>query len=161
MIDYVSVGVQIWLRVPPEDVRELYHTWLLGLWAGELQREEPALPARHTDQDVRVRRVSQPLRAGGFDASGPVTVADIIARVGAGEYRVSAHGFDPRGWRWEVCVRLGGGAELDGDEAEEAEQIHARAGAKLSCALVIVPSASGTTSCLSKPKTAMAFGASR
>jgi hypothetical protein len=121
------------LRVPPEDVRELYHTWLVGLWSGELQRKEPALPARHTDQDV-IRRVTpvelaQLLAAlpskqatrvsiarmigefmisegtaadafveyrnlcelGGFDASGPLAVADIIARVGAGEYRVSAY----------------------------------------------------------------------
>ena len=39
--------------------------------------------------------------------SGPVTVADILARVGAGEYRVSAYGFEPRGLRWEVFVRLG------------------------------------------------------
>ena len=44
---------------------------------------------------------------GGFDVSGPVTVADIMARVGAGEYRVSAYGFEPRGLRWEVFVRLG------------------------------------------------------
>jgi hypothetical protein len=137
------------LRVPPEDVRELYHTWLVGLWSGELQRKEPALPARHTDQDV-IRRVTpvelaQLLAAlpskqatrvsiarmigefmisegtaadafveyrnlcelGGFDASGPLAVADIIARVGAGEYRVSAYGFEPRGLRWEVFVRLG------------------------------------------------------
>ncbi len=139
--------IVIALRIPPEDVRDLYHSWLVGLWAGELQRKEPALPARHSDQDV-VRRVTpvqlaQLLTAlpskqstrisiarmigefmisegadafveyrnlcelGGFDASGPVTVADIIARVGAGEYRVSAYGFDPRGLRWEVCVRLG------------------------------------------------------
>lgn len=142
--------IVIALRVPPEDVRELYHTWLVGLWAGELQRKEPALPARHTDQDV-IRRVTpvqlaQLLAAlpakqstrisiarmvgelvipedtekdagfveyrnlcelGGFDVSGPVTVADILARVGAGEYRVSAYGFEPRGLRWEVFVRLG------------------------------------------------------
>ena len=141
--------IVIALRVPPEDVRELYHTWLVGLWAGELQRKEPALPARHTDQDV-IRRVTpvqlaQLLAAlpskqstrisvarmigefmipeeasgngfveyrnlcelGGFDASGPISVADISARVGAGEYRLSAYGFDPRGLRWEVFVRLG------------------------------------------------------
>jgi DNA-binding transcriptional MerR regulator len=141
--------IVIALRVPPEDVRELYHTWLVGLWAGELQRKEPALPARHTDQDA-IRRVTpvqlaQLLAAlpskqstrisiarmigefmisdgtaadafveyrnlcelGGFDASGPISVADIVARVGAGEYRVSAYGFEPRGLRWEVFVRLG------------------------------------------------------
>ena len=134
---------------PPEDVRELYHTWLVGLWSGELERKEPALPARHTDQDA-IRRVTpvqfaQLLAAlpskqstrisiarmigefvipedtsangfveyrnlcelGGFDASGPISVADIIARVGAGEYRVTAYGFEPRGLRWEVFVRLG------------------------------------------------------
>jgi DNA-binding transcriptional MerR regulator len=141
--------IVIALRVPPEDVRELYHTWLVGLWAGELQRKEPALPARHTDQDVNRRvtavQLAQLLAAlptkestrisiarvvgefvipedanangfveyrnlcelGGFDVSGPVTVADILARVGAGEYRVSAYGFEPRGLRWEVFVRLG------------------------------------------------------
>jgi hypothetical protein len=142
--------IVIALRVPPEDVRELYHTWLVGLWAGELQRREPALPARHTDQDV-IRRITPVQLAellaalpakqatrisvarmigefvvpedtekdvgfveyrnlcelGGFDVSGPVTVADILARIGAGEYRVSAYGFEPRGLRWEVFVRLG------------------------------------------------------
>ncbi len=140
--------IVIALRVPPEDVRDLYHTWLVGLWAGELQHKEPALPARHTDQDV-IRRVTpvqlaQLLAAlpskqatrisiarmvgefvlpdedggnsfveyrnlcelGGFDVSGPIALADIMARVGAGEYRVSAYGFDPRGLRWEVFVRL-------------------------------------------------------
>ena len=141
--------IVIALRVPPEDVRELYHTWLVGLWAGELQRKEPALPARHTDQDA-IRRVTpvqfaqllaalpakQPTRIsiarmlgefvlsddadtnafveyrnlselGGFDVTGPIAIADILARVGAGEYRVSAYGFDPRGLRWEVFVRMG------------------------------------------------------
>ena len=44
---------------------------------------------------------------GGFDVTGPIAIADILARVGAGEYRVSAYGFDPRGLRWEVFVRLG------------------------------------------------------
>ena len=121
----------------------------VGLWAGELQRKEPALPARHTDQDA-IRRVTpvqfaQLLSAlppkqstrisiarvvdefavpddgegnsyveyrnlielGGFDASGPLTIADLVARVGEGEYRVSAYGFEPRGLRWVVFVRLG------------------------------------------------------
>lgn len=49
--------IVIALRVPPDEVRELYHSWLVGLWAGELQRPEPALPMRRTDQDV-VRRVT-------------------------------------------------------------------------------------------------------
>ncbi len=39
--------------------------------------------------------------------SGPIALADIMARAGAGEYRVSAFGFDPRGLRWEVFVRMG------------------------------------------------------
>jgi hypothetical protein len=38
----------------------------------------------------------------GFDVSGPIAVADMMARVGAGEYRVSAYGFEPTGLRWEV-----------------------------------------------------------
>jgi DNA-binding transcriptional MerR regulator len=140
--------IVIALRVQPEDVRELYHTWLVGLWGGELQRKEPALPARHTDQEA-IRRVTpvqlaQLLAAlpskqstrisiarlvgefvvpenasgnafveyrnlselGGFDVSGPISIADVMARVGPGEYRVSAFGFDPRGLRWEVFVRL-------------------------------------------------------
>jgi hypothetical protein len=58
--------IVIALRVPPEDVRELYHTWLVGIWAGELQRNEPALPARHTDQDA-IRRVT------------PVQLAQLLA----------------------------------------------------------------------------------
>jgi hypothetical protein len=140
--------IVIALRVPPEDVRDLYHTWLVGLWAGELQRKVPALPARNTDQEairlVTPVQLAQLLAAlpakqatrisiarvvgefvipedtdvtafveyrnlcelGGFDVSGPISVADVIARVGAGEYRVSAYGFEPRGLRWEVFVRL-------------------------------------------------------
>jgi DNA-binding transcriptional MerR regulator len=141
--------IVIALRVPPEDVRDLYHSWLVGLWAGELQRKEPALPARHTDREasrlVTSVQLAQLLAAlparqstrisiarvvgefmipddtdangfveyrnlnelGGFDVSGPLALADILARVGAGEYRVSAYGFEPRGLRWEVFVRLG------------------------------------------------------
>jgi len=49
--------IVIALRVPPDEVRELYHSWLVGLWAGELQRPEPALPMRRTEQDV-ARRVT-------------------------------------------------------------------------------------------------------
>ncbi|MBX3155529.1 MAG: helix-turn-helix domain-containing protein [Deltaproteobacteria bacterium] len=143
--------IVIALRVPPEDVRDLYHTWLVGLWAGELRRQEPALPARHNDQDaireVTPTQLAQLLAAlpakqstrislarvvgeivipestdkdanfveyrnlselGGFAVSGPITVADVMARVGDGEYRVSAYGFDPPGLRWEVFVHLGG-----------------------------------------------------
>lgn len=62
--------IVIALRVPPEDVRELYHTWLVGLWAGELQHKEPALPARHTDQDA-IRRVT------------PVQLAQLLAALPA------------------------------------------------------------------------------
>lgn len=43
---------------------------------------------------------------GGFEVTGPLALADLVARVGAGEYRVSAYGFEPRGLRWEVFVRL-------------------------------------------------------
>jgi hypothetical protein len=44
---------------------------------------------------------------GGFTVTGPLALADLVARVGAGEYRVTAYGFDPRGLRREVFVRLG------------------------------------------------------
>jgi len=37
----------------------------------------------------------------------PIAIADIVARVGPGERRVSAYGFEPWGLRWEVLVRLG------------------------------------------------------
>lgn len=50
--------IVIALRVPPEEVRELYHTWLVGLWTGELQRKEPALPMRRSDDDV-IRRATR------------------------------------------------------------------------------------------------------
>jgi AcrR family transcriptional regulator len=149
--------IVIALRVPPEDVREMYHAWLVGLWAGELQRPEPALPARHTEQDA-TRRVSpdqlaQLLAAlpearstrisiarvigdyflpdstekstsfveyrnldelGGFVVSGPTSVAEIVGRVGAGEYRISAYGLDVPGLRWEIFVTLEDVMPLDG-----------------------------------------------
>lgn len=141
--------IVIALRVPPDEVRELYHTWLVGLWAGELQRNEPALPARHTDQDA-IRRVTREQLAqllaalpekhstrisiarvvgecvvpdgteehagfveyrnlcelGGFFVCGPITLAEITGRIGAGEYRVSAYGLDSPGLRWEVFTTL-------------------------------------------------------
>ena len=52
---------------------------------------------------VEYRNLSE---LGGPDVSGPIALADIMARVGAGEYRVSAFGFEPRGLRWEVFVPL-------------------------------------------------------
>lgn len=150
--------IVIALRVPPDEVRELYHAWLVGLWWGELRRSEPALPIRHTEQDV-VRRVSadqlarmlarlpdsQPTRIslaraigefaapapddpapdafyeyrnlaelGGFTVPGPIELSHIASRVGPGDYRVSAYGFDPPGLRWEVYVRLRESDESDG-----------------------------------------------
>ena len=142
--------IVIALRVPPDDVRELYHTWLVGLWVGELQRPEPALPARHTEQDATRRvtpdQLAQLLAAlpegrstrisiarvigeyvlpdsteksatsfveyrslaelGGFVVSGPSAVSEIVRRVGAGEYRISAYGLNVPGMRWEVLVAL-------------------------------------------------------
>jgi hypothetical protein len=141
--------IVIALRVPPEDVRELYHAWLVGLWAGELQRREPALPIRHTEHDATRRvtpeQLAQLLAAlpegrstrisiarvtgdyfvpdsaeksasfveyrnldelGGFVLSGPASVSEIVGRVGAGEYRVTAYGLDMPGLRWEVFVTL-------------------------------------------------------
>ncbi len=50
--------IVIALRVSPDEVRDLYHTWLVGLWSGELQRSEPALPPRLSDRDAS-RRVTR------------------------------------------------------------------------------------------------------
>lgn len=77
--------IVIALRVPPDEVRELYHTWLVGLWAGELQRAEPALPMRHTDQDA-ARHVSRQQLAdllAGLPEKRPTRIS--LARV-IGEY---------------------------------------------------------------------------
>lgn len=71
--------------------------------------DEPKLAALTRD-DVPRRLGEQLHRAlalGGFTVSGPTTVAETVARVGAGEYRVSAYGLELRGLRWEVFVRLG------------------------------------------------------
>ena len=79
--------IVIALRVSPDEVRDLYHTWLVGLWAGELQRPEPALPQRHTDHDV-VRRVTREQLAellGALPANRSTRIS--IARV-IGEYMV-------------------------------------------------------------------------
>jgi hypothetical protein len=79
--------IVIALRVPHEDVRELYHTWLVGLWAGELQRSEPALPARDTGQDATRRvtreRLAQLLAAVPEKHSTRISIARVI-----GEYSV-------------------------------------------------------------------------
>ena len=79
--------IVIALRVPPEEVRELYHTWLVGLWAGELQRSEPALPARNTDPDAARRisreRFAQLLAAVPEKHSTRISIARVI-----GEYAV-------------------------------------------------------------------------
>lgn len=45
------------LRVPPDDVRALYRSWLIGLWEGELKNRTPALPPKHTEAGA-VRRVA-------------------------------------------------------------------------------------------------------
>ena len=44
---------------------------------------------------------------GGFTVTGPLALADLVARVGAGEYRVTAYGSILAALRWEVFVRLG------------------------------------------------------
>jgi hypothetical protein len=79
--------IVIALRVPPEEVRELYHTWLVGLWSGELQRSEPALPARNSDQDATRRvtrdRLAQLLASLPEKHSTRISIARVI-----GEYAV-------------------------------------------------------------------------
>ena len=53
------------------------------------------IPVGGLDSFVEYRN---PCELGGADASGPLAVADLIARVGAGEYRVSTYGLEPRGF---------------------------------------------------------------
>lgn len=48
--------IVIGLRLPPEDVRELYHAWLKGLQRGELDRKDCALPAARTAEDLAMSR---------------------------------------------------------------------------------------------------------
>jgi hypothetical protein len=66
-----------------------------------------------TTRPPRSRRCAIASSLGCFDATGPLALADLIARIGAGEYRVSAYGFEPRGLRWEVFVRLAGHFDPD------------------------------------------------
>jgi DNA-binding transcriptional MerR regulator len=77
--------IVIALRLPPEDVRDLHHTWLVGLYAGELQRKELALPARNTDQDV-IRRatpvqLAQLLAALPSKQSTRISIARVVGEV--------------------------------------------------------------------------------
>jgi len=44
------------------------------------------------------------IELGGFHAAGPLTVADLVARFGRGDFRVTAFGFAPPCLRWEVLV---------------------------------------------------------
>jgi len=44
---------------------------------------------------VECRNLSE---LGGFEVCGPIALADVMARVGAGECRVTAYSFDPRGF---------------------------------------------------------------
>jgi hypothetical protein len=80
--------IVIALRVPPDEVRELYHSWLVGLWAGELQRPEPALPMRRTEQDV-VRRVTCEQLASMLAALPEKQPTRISLARGLGEYIIA------------------------------------------------------------------------
>jgi hypothetical protein len=46
------------------------------------------------------------LELGGFQVAGPIKTDEITNRFGAGEFRISAYGFDPPGIRWEVLSTL-------------------------------------------------------
>lgn len=51
-----------------------------------------------------VRRLAE---LGGFVVQGPVTVAELVNRYGAGDYRVTAYCLEPPGLRWEVLSSIG------------------------------------------------------
>jgi hypothetical protein len=44
------------------------------------------------------------IELGGFHVGGPCTVDEITRRFGAGDYRITAYGFEPPGLRWELLV---------------------------------------------------------
>ncbi len=75
--------VVIGLRLPPEDVRALYHAWLQGLQRGELDRRDCALPPRNTAQDLGAfRRVDATV----FAALLAALPADEPTRVSVARY---------------------------------------------------------------------------
>lgn len=43
---------------------------------------------------------------GGFLAMGPIPAAEIARRYGAGDFRITAYGFDPPGVRWEAFATI-------------------------------------------------------
>jgi DNA-binding transcriptional MerR regulator len=98
--------IVIALRVPPEDVRELYHSWLVGLWAGELQRKEPALPQRQTKQDI-ARQVTREELVQLLAALPEQRSTRISVARSAGEFLIND---DPDGYPAEYrnLIELGG-----------------------------------------------------
>ena len=138
--------IVIALRIPPEDVRELYHTWLVGLWAGSCRgKSQPSGAAHRSGRDSarRARQLAQLLAALPSNQSTRIIIARLIGefiiseappqrrsssiatsaswaastRSGPMQSRISwrasaqastgdAYGFEPRGLRWEVFVRV-------------------------------------------------------
>lgn len=62
----------------------------VGLYRGSYQHGEYLYP--------------EVVELGGFLVAGPCTLHEIVCRFGAGDYRVTAYGFEPAGLRWECLV---------------------------------------------------------
>jgi transcriptional regulator with XRE-family HTH domain len=93
--------IVIALRLPPEDVRALYHAWLVGLCEGELRNQkEPMLPPLGTDAAYE-RRVS------------PVDLEALLGALPAGEATRISVARDSDIWeedraQYRYVVELGG-----------------------------------------------------
>lgn len=68
--------------------------------------ENPAAPLGWGE----LRRV---VELGGFLVMGSIPPAEIARRYGAGDFRITAYGFDPPGVRWEVFARIERDAERE------------------------------------------------
>jgi transcriptional regulator with XRE-family HTH domain len=50
---------------------------------------------------------------GGFVVMGPIETSEIARRFGAGDFRITAYGFDPPGVRWEVFATISRETEVE------------------------------------------------
>jgi hypothetical protein len=93
--------------------RRAGRTWLVptaqSAWSSRFRQRNLPPPSHEPglSRTPFARQLPSVVARPGFDVSGRIALADIMGRVGAGECRVSACGFNPRGLRWEGFVRRG------------------------------------------------------
>lgn len=64
---------------------------------------------------------------GGFVVMGPIETSEIARRFGAGDFRITAYGFDPPGVRWEVFATISRETEVESLAAVELRALPAPA----------------------------------